>query len=333
VADAAKDELTEPTASTDEPISLILPGQHQQMKEGLHMTPITSELLSIFEHARGVLKITSGEQLFLLGKELFTDPFLLLLKQGQWEEAMGLLSGWRAQFGSYSNGDRIDLLRLLGEDGVIDALEITKEWFIGGRSKFAEDLQLSPHLTNLTSLLESATAEILNDREECAERLSQLLWQLSLRNDIDDFDEESDSDSDFEDDLDYGSDGDEELGTPTSTPTSMTDFRPSDSPPAVHGRREIEWHDNNTLTLTFRVDSANANEQKKDAEESTIIEGLSDQEARRSIYLRNGVDWVLPDIVPTLEDWNKGDQLTFTPMFERYLGQQMMKEEREEDEP
>ncbi len=64
---------------------------------------------------------------------------------------------------------------------------------------------------------------------------------------------------------------------------------------------------------------------EKEDEKSTILKGFSDVEVRKSMYVRNGTDWVLPDIVPQLEGWNKGNQLTFTPEFEKYLGQQIMK--------
>jgi len=329
--DAAESELTEPTSTETEPTSLILPGKVQQIKEGLQTPPLTLKLLGIFQQARGVLNISSGEQLHQLAMELFTVPFLLMLKQKQWDEAMGLVGGWRALSGK---GEKIDLLSLLGENNTFDALEIAKGWL--GDTKFGEDNQSNPHVMELTNLLEVAVSEILKGQKQRAEKLSHLLWQLSLRNDDGDFDGESDSDSDFEDDFDYGSDGEEELVTPAPTPTPMTDFTPSDLP-VVLGKREVEWHDKNTLTLSSNADDATTpkleNDQGKDAEESTIITGLMDNEARQSIYLRNGVDWVLPDIVPTLEEWNKGNQLTFTPEFERYLGRQIMKEEIEDDEP
>jgi hypothetical protein len=47
--------------------------------------------------------------------------------------------------------------------------------------------------------------------------------------------------------------------------------------------------------------------------------------------LRNGKDWVLPDIVSQLENWNKGNRLTFTPMFEQYIGNQIAKEIEDDD--
>jgi hypothetical protein len=72
-------------------------------------------------------------------------------------------------------------------------------------------------------------------------------------------------------------------------------------------------------------------EKDDDSESFTILSGLSNKEARQSIYLRNGKDWVLPDIVSQLENWNKGNRLTFTPMFEQYIGNQIAKEIEDDD--
>ena len=64
-------------------------------------------------------------------------------------------------------------------------------------------------------------------------------------------------------------------------------------------------------------------------EEPPIIAGMSNKDARMRLYLRNGADWSLPDVVGQLEEWNKGKALSFTPTFERYLGQQMTEDEED----
>ena len=79
-------------------------------------------------------------------------------------------------------------------------------------------------------------------------------------------------------------------------------------------------------------DTVNPKSNNKDGEDTfTLMRGLSDREARQTIYLRNTEDWGLPDLVPQLEEWNKGKPLTFTPSFEEYVGQQMDKGSEEYD--
>mmetsp|Transcript_3504 Transcript_3504/g.7741 ORF Transcript_3504/g.7741 Transcript_3504/m.7741 type:complete len:723 (-) Transcript_3504:138-2306(-) len=346
ISDAACSQTKE--SNSTEPDSLVLPGQFQQIKEGLHTNapPLSLKLLDMFQSARSALKVSSGEQLQQLAEDLLAGPFLMLMKSKQWEEAMDLLHGWRALFGQ--QGGTIDLISLLGENHTLDALEIAKGWLDG--TKFEEDVQTNPHVMELTGLLEVALSEILKGRKERADMISHLLWQSSLQNEND---EEDGPDSHFEFEFEYApdeeekeTDGEEELETPPSpTPgefSTTTHFTPSDSP-AVLGEGEIEplefsstGSDDRYSMTVFSDDGANTaklvNEEGENNESFTIIKGLSDTEARQSIYLRNGVDWVLPDVVPILEDWNKGNQLTFTPEFERYLGRQIMKEAEEDDE-
>ena len=78
-----------------------------------------------------------------------------------------------------------------------------------------------------------------------------------------------------------------------------------------------------SYTATNLSNSKVTSKESEDDESFTIIKGLSNEEARRSIYIRNSADWHLADIVPQLQDWNKGRMLTFTPMFEKYVGNQI----------
>jgi len=81
--------------------------------------------------ARSALKIPSPvfsierDPLELFAEEILATPLLLLLKQKQWEEAMGLLQGWREHFG---RSEKINLLDMLGEDATLEAVEIAKSW-------------------------------------------------------------------------------------------------------------------------------------------------------------------------------------------------------------
>ena len=95
-----------------EPAPPVLPGKFQQQaKEGLHKPPLTMELMDVFQHARSALKINSLDQLHQLAEDLFAEPVLILLKQKQFEECMGLLRQWNGLFG---DGD-FNLINLLGD--------------------------------------------------------------------------------------------------------------------------------------------------------------------------------------------------------------------------
>ena len=50
------------------------------------------------------------------------------------------------------------------------------------------------------------------------------------------------------------------------------------------------------------------------------------------IYLRNSSDWNLPDLVPTLVEWNKGFPLSYTPEFERHLCKTLQLSPKQDDE-
>jgi len=192
----------------------------------------------------------------------------------------------------------------------------------------------------LADLMEVAVSEILKDQKKQKADLSNLIWELSLQNNDDEHYGDSfgadseDLDDDFDDDdLDYSSDGEEALDFPTPTPTT-TEL--STSAISTHNSSSVldsgdKMSDTTTMTYHAGDASTHIQEEENEVEEFTIIKGLSDKEARQSIYLRNGVDWVLPDVVPQLLDWNKGNQLTFTSEFERYIGRQIAKEDREDD--
>ena len=299
-----------------EPTSLIMPGKFQQMEEGIHCPPLSLELLNIYQHARSALNITLQDELEQLAEDLLTKPFLMLLKQKQYEECMGLLRAWSNLFGS-----EINLIRLMGEHNTLAALDVAKGWLIG--EHFNGDVHLDRHILALTNQLEDALSELIRTNKERERNISDLLFQLDLQKDVDeydggiDFDVKFETDSDFDDD-DYGSD--EKLDTPT--PTDGVDCP---TPTGVYQTKKS--NDGSTTTLNFTPKQ----QEKDDGESSTIIRGLTDNEARQSIYLRGGeLDFVLPDIVSHLEEWNKGKPLTFTPEFERYLGRQIMKEERDD---
>lgn len=322
-------------SESNQSASLILPGQFQAAKEGLNTPPIALELLEILHHARSSLKIYSGDQLHQLAEEILASPLLLLMKSKRLDEVMGLLRGWQAFFG---HEGRIDLITLLGEKHTLDALEISKSWLDGDH--FVGDVQSSPHVNELTSLLEVALNEVVKDRKQREKKLATLMWQLSLHRNQDDNDFDggsSDSDSEYELEFEYESESDddeEELETPTPTPTTAdltTDSLASESSPFFSYKED----GGDTVTLSYTAGSTNASWQSIEAEEPepyTIVEGLTNKEVRRTIYLRNGQDWALPDIVPQLEEWNKGKPLTFTPLFEMYLGKQIMEEDDEEGE-
>ncbi|KAL7550105.1 hypothetical protein ACHAWF_013337 [Thalassiosira exigua] len=316
--------------------SLIMPGQFQQIKDGSHSPPLSLELMDVFQHARTGLKVISQDNLQQLAEDIFAEPFLVLLKQKRFEECMGLLRGWQGLFG---RDEGIDLMNLIGESNLHNVIDVAKGMFLGSRQEMEEEVKRNPHLLDLVNLLEVSLTEVLKDQKQRAQKLSQLLVQLSLQTEEDeDYEVESDSDSDFEDEFDYDSDEEDELDTTDGYITS-------DSSLAVGSRRSVDGKlkpfvakadGNNSITMASCADDENARkrvgEDEDDSELSTIIKGMSDKEARRSIYLRNGVDWALPDVVSQLEGWNKGNQLTFTHEFEKYLGRQLWPEGKGEND-
>ncbi|KAL7442362.1 hypothetical protein ACHAXM_008349 [Skeletonema potamos] len=284
---------------------LVLRGQFQQREEGIH-PPIAMELIDLCIRARSALKIPSPifsierDPLELFAAEILGKPLLLLLKQKQWEEAMGLLRGWREHFG---RSEKINLLDMLGEDTTLEALDIAKGWVVDG--EFRNDTQDCRHTLELTNLLQDSLEVILNERKCRAEKLSRILpniiFQLDSPSDDEDFDSDA-SDSEFEEEFDSDDDEDWEQSSALES--------------VIAGNAEIE-----SITLEYKaLDSV---------DEHQIIPGMSNKDARLRIYLRNRCDWSLPDLVGQLEEWNKGEALSFTPAFERYLGQQMTNEDEE----
>eukprot|EP00578_Thalassiosira_sp_NH16_P001346 CAMPEP_0181134666 /NCGR_PEP_ID=MMETSP1071-20121207/32213_1 /TAXON_ID=35127 /ORGANISM="Thalassiosira sp., Strain NH16" /LENGTH=501 /DNA_ID=CAMNT_0023221207 /DNA_START=143 /DNA_END=1648 /DNA_ORIENTATION=- len=327
-AEDVSNEVKEP--SNTEPTTSISEGHSQQIDQSLHNPPLVLELLDMFEHARSAHKIGSGEQLQKFAEDLLADPFLFLLKSKRWEDATTLLHEWDALSG-HDSSRSIDLMDLLGEHRTFDALEIAKDW-LAGCTQFEEDLRTNSHAIRLTGILEEALGELVKVRKQRAENISRLLSQLPMQSEDGQFGEDrDDADYEFEVDFDFDADGGEDSETQTATASTshsnslvvLSDEEKTE--PLYFGSSEDHSAEDDDALKA-------GNEQSGMVASSTIIKGLSDNEARQSIYVRNGVDWVLPDIVPQLEDWNKGKQLAFTPMFERYLGQQIMKEQDEDDD-
>ena len=281
---------------------LVLPGQFQQTKEGMH-PPIAMELIELCIRARSALKIPSPifsierDPLEVFAAEILAKPLLLLLKQKQWEEAMGLLNGWREHFG---RSEKINFLDMVDEDTTLEALEIAKGWVVD--NEFGKDAQTCHHALELTNLLQDSLEVILDERKSRAEKLSRIfphiIYQTDPPSDGEEFDSDA-SDSEFEEEFDSDDDEDWEQ-------SSTSDNATKDS-----------------ITMEFKAEES-------DYAEDQIITGMSNKDARTRIYLRNGCDWNLPDVVGQLEEWNKGKTLFFSPSFERYLGHQMTKEEDEE---
>ncbi len=288
-------------AIDDDVTPLVLPGQHLERKEGLH-PPIATELVDLCICARSALKIPSPlfsierDPLELFAAEILATPLLLLLKQKQWEEAMGLLQGWREHFG---RSEKINLLDMLGEDATLEAVEIAKSWVVD--DEFGKDVQACRYALELTNLLQDSLELILDERKSRAENLSRMLpnilYQFDPPSDGEDFDSDSEFDSDDDDDDD--------------------DW----APPSARESDAALSSDKDSITMNFDTEDSD--------DEPPIIAGMSNKDARMRLYLRNGADWSLPDVVGQLEEWNKGKALSFTPTFERYLGQQMTEDEED----
>lgn len=294
-------------AAIDDITPLVLPGQLQQRKEGFH-PPIATELVDLCIRARSALKIPSPifsierDPLEVFAAEILSKPLLLLLKKKQWEEAMGLLQGWREHFG---RSEKIHMVDMLGEDGTLEALEIAKSWVVD--DEFEKDAQACRHALELTNLLQESLELILDERKYRAEKLSRILpniiYQLDPPSDAEEFDSDA-SDSEFEEDFDSDDDDDENWAQPSARKSDTSLISANDS-----------------ITMNYVAEDSDT--------EPPIIEGMSNKDARMRIYLRNEGDWSLPDVVGQLEEWNKGKPLSFSPAFERYLGQQMTKDEDE----
>lgn len=299
---------------------------------------LTLQLIELLANARSSFQIHSEEERVQLAEDILSEPVLLLLKSKQVEEVMSLLRAWQGIFGHKSND--IDVISLLGEAHTLKALEIVQRYTVD--TKFMEAVESDPHVMELTTLLEVALEEILKGRKKRVKKISEMLWQLSLSHEQDhDFDDDkNDSDSEFGDEFEYESDASDEDDEDedefdTFSSTSATGFSPSDSPIMKDTMGMIAGDKVQAVSLFHANASSNnldkVSEEDDYSESFTILSGLSNKEARQSIYLRNAKDWVLPDVVSQLEDWNKGNRLTFTPMFEQYIGNQIAKEIVEDD--
>lgn len=358
--------------------NLILPGQFQQVKEGSYIPPLTMELLNLCHRAKVALRCSfspsmplklqmeQSRQQHQLEIDMYSEPWLLLLQRRQFEEALGLLRGWESNFGrNKESSGSIALLPMLGEDIVLRALDIAKDWVVG--TAFGDDIISNPHANELISLLQLSLAKILERRKVEAGRLSHLFNTLSAihglassnnsQGEDDEFDDD-DSDSDYDsdefdlDEFDSDSEDDEdadaisELLSQQAGIQQTTNITCENFPLFLKGvgARDIDAQgstpekigsSNDIIEIKINVEDDDAttdvlndlkSSSKKEEDYSNelpIIEGLSNDEVRCSIYLRKGPDWELPDVVSQLEDWNKGNALRFTPEFERHLGWQM----------
>jgi hypothetical protein len=295
---------------------------------------LTLQLMELLADARSSFQIHTEEELVQLAEDILAEPVLLLLKSKQVEEVMSLLRSWQGIFGHKSND--IDVISLLGEAHTLKALEIVQRYTVD--TKFMEAVESDPHVMELTTLLEVALEEILKGRKKRVEKISEMLWQLSLSHeqDYDYDDDKDDSDSEFGDEFDYDSDSSDEDDADNAefdafTTSSATCFTPSDSPIMADTMGMVTGDKVQRVSYASNNNLDEVSEKDDDSESFTILSGLSNKEARQSIYLRNGKDWVLPDIVSQLENWNKGNRLTFTPMFEQYIGNQIAKEIEDDD--
>jgi len=369
--------------------NLVLSGQFQQVKEGLYTPPLTMELLNLCHRAKVALKCSFSPSMSLnvqieqsrlqhqLEVDMYSEPWLLLLKRKQFEEAMGLLRGWESYSDRTVRG-HINLLQMFNEHTILKALEIAKSWVIG--STFGDEVLSNPHANELISLLQVSLSQILRRRKMEAGRLSHainafLAVQATANaiedNEFDDHESDSDFDSDsddFELEAEFDSDSEddeeddeesraidailsrsEEMVNDPSTTVTRENF-----PLLLKGvpigkaydtksdtGKEKAASDDSNVQITVSVDdtdvhaaqhnSTNSTEEEDDDDESPIINGMSNKEVRKSIYLRKGPEWELPDVVSQLEDWNKGKPLKFSLEFERYLGWQMSKDDDNDD--
>ncbi len=332
---------------------LELPGQFQQIKEGLHTAPLSMELLDLCDRALVAHHIPlSRRQDFV--RDILSEPFLQLLKQKQWEEALGLARGWESRFVADGGKARDDLFNLLGEEKTLEALEIAKSWLNLSESAnptFEADVQRSAHANELITILQMCLTEILKIRKERAEYYGQMLSNLievMQTPDSDDSDGESsglDDDNDFgcnDDDLDSDSDGDDdwsvvvvnhgkESKSLNSSQHPQNEENEIYSPP-TKSNGDAYVDETIPSSISFRPDSAKCSENSGSEAEPPVIEGVSNRILRQRIYLRNSGEWIIPDLVPQLEGWNKGDPLSFTVEFERHLGKQMIKFDEEDED-
>jgi hypothetical protein len=315
-------------------------------------SPLSLELLTILDGARSSLGFQSGngEGLRQLAEDVLVDPFLWLLATRRLEDAAALYSSWHAFQIDNDMNREVNMMSLLGEGNVLRALEIAKEWPLDDPD-FAKRVSSNQDVTLLARMMEEALDEVVRGRRLKAQRISDIMWEMSLRSeededhydDFEDDDAEGDYDSD-EDDFDYDSDEDEDVEEVLDS-LKARNIEASD---IAKGRRinavETEYLtdlgtiDEDSKTMSFKANTSNKSNYESDDDEDyddddsyTIIRGLSNKDARRSIYLRNSREWQLNDIVPQLQDWNHGRRLTFTPLFEKYIGNQISQAYDEEE--
>ena len=291
--------------------------------------PLPLELLGILDGARSALGFCPGEEDHRrLASDVLSEPVLLLLEDKRLEEAAALLRGWKDALGGETHPFSDDLTDLLGEEDALRALDAARGWV--DDPELAERVRLNVDVEEMSAMLERTLDDVIRGRRRRAERISDLLWRLSLRDaadDGDDFDENDDGDLDSEYEVEYEYEEEEE----EEEEEEDNEFNVVNTRVAETVRfASLEADDEDTTTVSFRAETSKNSERESEEEgegdESyTIIRGLSNKEARRSVYIRNSADWHLADIVPQLQDWNKGRMLTFTPMFERYVGNQITK--------
>ena len=331
---------------------------------GICPSPLVMELFNICHRAKVALKcsvspsvhliaqIEQSQQQYALEVDMYSEPWLLMLKRRQFEEALGLVNAW--QFSSSHSKINVKLLSLFGEDIILKALDIAKEWVVG--TSFPDEVTTNPYASELIRLLQFSLSQILRRRRVEADKLSNMINALAAMQaaDENEDDEFSESDSDFDDEGDellYDSDSDDEDDdnafndmdmdvTCENFPLLLKGVG-SYSAKAKGGERMIEPSEKFTeikinVADNDSPDVANLNPVistsdgiEKEYDESPIIKGFSNEEVRRSIYLRKGPVWELPDVVSQLEDWNKGKSLNFTPEFEKHLAWEMAKEEED----
>lgn len=331
----------------------------RQIKEGIYTPPpLAMEILNLCHRAKVALKCSffpsmplnkqmeQSRQQHQLEIDMYSEPWLLLLKRRQFEEALGLLRGWESNFGittsiGSQNKPKINLLSLLEEDTISKALEIAKDWVEG--TSFPENVSSDPHANELIDLLQHSLAAILRRRKIAAAEMAKLINALAAMHrtrpqeeedgdeEFSDLDSEEEDFEEFHDFEDYDSDDDGEEDEDIVLGELRNDVTAENFPLFLKGVGLDT--DAGTRSTNPNAGGANFNsqqtveEEENDNDEPPLIHGISNDDVRRSIYLRKGPDWELPDIVSQLEGWNKGQPLSFTPEFERYLGWQLSQED------
>jgi len=315
---------------------------------GNHTSP-APELLGLFAQARCALGIPpSGEAARELARELLAEPLLLLLRQGNAAAGLGLLRGWGAILACEGDDSRaVDLLGLLGEKGTLDALEVVKGRWVGdGIPDVAEIWPRTPahdpHVVELINLLEVGVTDVLERHKKREAMISHLLWHLNQSPaDADaDFDYDGDDPIADADGSDPYFDCEEEISFSVSTCSNDGEEEfPEDSVaahlaemPTLPASESVGGIPSLSAFPLHWEHEGRKDDEEEDDDSWTPTLSESNNTTQHTIYLRNREDWEIPDVVPLLEEWNKGEPLTFTPEFERYLGRQLLKEEEDGEE-